>query len=297
MQIMPTEHPAIVKLLRCQMTAVHQQFVHILSLRHLGDHLRADRIYEVDKQDFVNVLHMMDFIVQHAPGIEFPTELPQPGEILAGLFEAELRIEAEIAARILACKHSNPFRLRAIAARLGYNDWLHIERRKLKLSVSNMVVPDAIGSLCFSLLIAVVEQTLFHAFVHHHDNQSDRANRSWAISGAAMLKLTELIKAFADLGSMPIGLPKFDLKIAASSSESVKLDRQLLENCTMLMSEVDIESMNNKLAPSTISALTFFKAVSCWDRVEPDPAYKFSSQAFHNFQKMRHKFKIGVLAD
>jgi len=88
-------------LLRAEFTAVNQQFIHVLALRRLGDQARAARIYEVDVIDFPNAMHILDRLAASGEPIGLPAELPEPGQPLTALLQAELRIEDRLQ-RILA---------------------------------------------------------------------------------------------------------------------------------------------------------------------------------------------------
>ena len=52
------------KILRCEMTAVNQQFIHVLALRDWGFAETAERIMAVDYVDFPNAMRIIDHMVQ-----------------------------------------------------------------------------------------------------------------------------------------------------------------------------------------------------------------------------------------
>ena len=50
-------------LLRAELTAVNQQFIHVLALNRRGYAETADRVYEIDKVDFPNAMRIIDHLV------------------------------------------------------------------------------------------------------------------------------------------------------------------------------------------------------------------------------------------
>ena len=116
-------------LLRAEMTAVNQQFIHILALRRLGRTEHADRIYDVDLVDFPNVMQIIDYLAAAGEPVSLPIELPRPGRPMVGLIQAEIRIEDRLQ-RILTGSHAESAEARrliatAAAPRAAYRDWLN----------------------------------------------------------------------------------------------------------------------------------------------------------------------------
>src|SRR5262245_42223670 len=83
-------------LLRAEMTAVNQQFIHVLALNRLGHATSADRVYEVDVVDFPNAMRIIDHLMASGREVHLPFELPKPGFPMAGSLQAECDIETRL---------------------------------------------------------------------------------------------------------------------------------------------------------------------------------------------------------
>ena len=180
---------SLIGLLRCEMTAVNQQFTHILSLRARGDHETAARIEQIDNVDFVNAMRIIDHLV----GSGIPIEL-KPDHYVTGCFRtsmlcAEQAMEIRMAAALeaVACEAAVFDRLvaPAQAPRADYARWLFGE---LETAQHEEAEGKRFGKETFDLCahaLALMEQALVHAFVHRHADNQRAADASWATSGAA----------------------------------------------------------------------------------------------------------------
>lgn len=66
-------------LLRVELTAVHQQFFHVLALRFFNDEELSAQITAVDSEDFKNAMLIIDLLVGEGLPIALPSHQFHPG--------------------------------------------------------------------------------------------------------------------------------------------------------------------------------------------------------------------------
>ena len=76
---MATQSESLNDVLRCEMTAVNQQFIHVLALREWGDDETAERIMQVDFVDFPNAMRIIDYLVETKTPIALASGSCTPG--------------------------------------------------------------------------------------------------------------------------------------------------------------------------------------------------------------------------
>ncbi len=86
--------------LRCEMTAVNQQFVHVLALRQWGDDETAERIMQVDRVDFPNAMRIIDYLVETETPIGLVSDRFTPGANYRSILLSEQTIEQRLSAAI-----------------------------------------------------------------------------------------------------------------------------------------------------------------------------------------------------
>jgi bacterioferritin (cytochrome b1) len=199
------EPVALKALLRCQMTAVHQQFMHILALREAGDLATAARIQEVDYVDFPTAMKVLALLIarDEAPGL--PPENIAPGRTRAEMLAAEAAMESRMAvclAQAAAVCDETALQMiaTATAPREDYAAWL-----KAESAADTAIRVGAAGYMdqLVAALTAIVEQEMIEAFARRHDDDDAGAQSAWTASVTAMTQIADLVRAVAPAGRMP----------------------------------------------------------------------------------------------
>jgi bacterioferritin (cytochrome b1) len=240
--------------LRLLLTAVHQQFIHILLLRSWGHSEVERRIVVVDKVDFVSALRMVDHAVATgAPpdlggaGGSVTPHLPTPGASRDDILSAEMALERRLLGTIEAARSALPedgdHAARTLIAdamwpRRTYLAWLQeqVPTGGAKSPTGHRDKATASLDALLAQLIMAIEQALVHAFVLRHAGANRFADAAWATSGAAMMQATSIVKLFASQGSAPSfaeptvapEAPRIGLEVA----EVLRFERTLAEHCS-----------------------------------------------------------------
>jgi bacterioferritin (cytochrome b1) len=274
---------ALNALLRAEMTAVNQQFIHILALRRLGDLRRADRVYEVDRLDFPNVLRIIDHLAAAGRPVALRPEMPDPGFPIPSLLQAELRIEQRLS-KILETKPSSDTRSCLVAARAprdAYREWLTTELETQKDDREPGVGFPA-TNLLFSCLILVLERMMIRAFVNWHEGDREAANIAWAMSGVAMVQATALVNALTDLRSAP--------KLNAKIRKAVRDDRDLITAYAEIADQASLRETEASLKLICTRAAAYTRALAAWQPAAPHPALAACAPSFKSFEATLKKF-------
>ena len=237
MHRMTTDLERLIPLLRVEMTAVHQQFIHMLALRQWKNKDLLRKITKVDSEDFKNAMQIVGLLVSRGVPIDLPSHQISPGWDIASILRAELRMEEGFAGVLEATQLTDPDAMarvsRAAAPRQAYRDWL-IEQ--VADTTPSNPPPETNPALAefFALLIALVEQAMIHASFLWHLGDHSRADNAWRLSGAAMLYGTALVRlgALADLVPTPSAVPA--VRMAASPSAAFQADILLTRQCAEL---------------------------------------------------------------
>lgn len=282
-------------LLRLELTAVNQQFIHILALHHAGDAVRAARIYEVDRVDFPNVLRLVDHLVA-TDGLSFVAELPQPGVGLAGMLAAEAVIEDRLQALLagapvlsgVACRLHDA----AATPRRGYRAWLDDERSSAPYIAAADRSADWLPAIdrLFSCLIVVLEQLMIHAFVYRHRGRTSSADIAWAISGVAMVAAGDLVTGLADLGAAPRPVMMDLSQVSMAPEAAARSDQRLLTACAAIASEVAAGALPSSLVSLCQRIATDSRDFAAWQTALPHPALERCAPSFKSFDATWRKF-------
>jgi bacterioferritin (cytochrome b1) len=169
--------------LRLLLTAVHQQFIHILLLRSWGHAEVERRIVVVDKVDFVSALRIVDHIVAvgalpdlGGAGGSFAPYLPAPGASRDDILAAELALERRLSETIEKAWRALPedgdhtartLITGALSPRRTYLVWPEeqVSGRVARFSTRYHDMAAASVNAHLAPLIAAIEQALVHACV------------------------------------------------------------------------------------------------------------------------------------
>ena len=171
------------RVLRCELTAVNQQFMHVLALRDWGYAETAERIMEVDYIDFPNAMRIIDYLVQARLPVLLTSECPTPGSTYEAILRSEKALEQRLFAAIedAVCTDDHPRALisAARAPREAYAAWLtdQLDGSGVDETLEDDLFPESFG--VFAHLIATIEQAMVHAFVHWHEGEAKIADAAW----------------------------------------------------------------------------------------------------------------------
>ena len=280
--------------LRHELNAVNQQFIHILALREWGRPDAASRIMQVDNIDFPNVMKIIDYCISNGSEMDLDPADFSPGTDYRSILVAEQIIEERLLAAIKVADSDNPneakFVQAALSPRKDYLCWLEDESRKVEFDDSNSPRPDLKTSSTVAHLVSLIEQAMIHAFVHWHGGDPDAADDAWATSGAAMMHLTELVKLFAKLPGIPFPSACPSLDIRMDSKDALNADKQLAALCANEASEASAQCTAKPIAELCGNIANDCAAFSNWDTSTPHPAENSNPAAFQSFEITLGKF-------
>lgn len=234
---MPMDLEQLTRLLRMELTAVHQQFFHMLALRQWKNRELLGRITKVDSEDFKNAMQIIDLLVSRGLPINLASHQILPGSDVLSILQSELRLEEHFAKILDATQVVDSEAIarvsRAAAPRRAYREWL-VEQigDTTPESVHHETKPPMAKFLAY--LIALVEQAMLHAFLLWHFGHRNGADNSWRLSGAAMLYGTALIRRRALMNSVPTPASIPPVQMAANPSDAFDADMVLVKRCADL---------------------------------------------------------------
>ena len=277
---------ALNALLRAEMTAVNQQFIHILALRRLGDLRRADRLYDVDRVDFPNVMQIIDHLVASGRSVALQPEMPKPGFPTTGLLQAELQLEVRLNSVLEAepadDRKYRPFFAAALAPRAAYREWLAQELQAPDNRGGDPGPSDPATDRLFSCLILVLERMMIRAFIDWHQGARKAADIAWAASGVAMVQATALVNALTDLRSTP--------KLSAEVTKGARDDRDLIAAYAEIADQASLSKADASLNQIYAKTAAYTRALAAWQPNTTHPALAVCTPAFKSFEATLKKF-------
>jgi hypothetical protein len=290
---MEVENAKLRDLLREQLTAVHQQFVHILALRVWGDEAFAARISTVDNADFPVAMKVMDYLVSAGVSLDLSYRPFAPGSTVREIIAAERAIERRMGAALsfdIGADHPAAGWIAvARAPRRQYADWL--DQREGALGEEGPTErPDtnALGGL-FAHLIALIEQAMAHAFVHWHRGARHDADAAWAISGTAMMKATALVRAAAARRGIPQPAKNATVAIQNDPASAYEADRSLASSCARSARDA-AQGTDGHIAALCRDVAGFAHRLAAHGCGCAHPSVIGGSKAFQSFEKTLAKF-------
>jgi bacterioferritin (cytochrome b1) len=275
-------------LLRCEMTAVHQQFIHVLALREWGEKETAARIMQVDYVDFSNAMRIIDYIVETGTPIDLAPDRFAPGTDLRGILLAEQAMEQRLSAAIAraACDDERAQALVASAQgpRQAYSAWLTDHLNELDPDDAREPPANSDTAGLVAHLITMIEQAMVHAFVHWRGGDAQGADAKWATSGGAMMHLAEFTRLFAAQRSAPIpgDIPR--LQTAVRPEETLDLDRRLAGLCADEAAAAAGGRDRNAVTDLCREIADYSRELSRWSPERAHPAAGTNPPAFSSFQ-------------
>lgn len=290
---MDPEYASLIRILRTQLTAVNQQFVHILALRQWGLSDTADRILEVDMVDFPVAMKIMDYLIAAGAPLTLRSEGFTPGASEAGILSAEQDIERRLFSELTEARVASrvAFKLisTAMAPRKAYADWL--AGRLSSLERTERPTHPSVGDLAelFACLIIMIEQAMTHAFVHWHRGKKADADTAWATSGAAMMQATAIVRRLASLQAVPAPRSSMSIRISGNPDTAIGLDRELAKSfadCAARAAALDIGQVGDVCS----EVADYASSLSAWEPGQEHPAKEINPPAFGSFEATLRKF-------
>lgn len=286
---------SLTRLLRCELTAVNQQFTHVLGLQAWGETETADRIMVVDYVDFPNAMRIADFFVRTGTPIVLGPDRSKPGADYRDILLVERAFEREVAEIIAAadCHDARAHALiaKAEAPRAAYAGWLDA-RIAGAVSTPPQARPFPETAALFGHLLAVIEQSLMQAFVHWHADRRDRADAAWASSGAAMMQATAYVAHFSARDSLPLSSDPPAPRVARTSDQALAYDASLAEDTARVATEASAACADAALSKLCRGIAAQFTAIAAWQPGTPHPAVGDVPPAFSDFEATLRKFVI-----
>jgi bacterioferritin (cytochrome b1) len=291
---MATQSDSLNDMLRCEMTAVDQQFIHVLALRQWGDDKTAERIMQIDQVDFPNAMRIIDYLVETKTPITLASGSCTPGTSYRDILLSEQTVERQLSAAIerSACTDDRAQALIAAAAepREAYATWLTDRLNGANRGEPGATLAGTETAGIVAHLIALIEQTMVHAFVHWHGDDRDGADAAWASSGAAMMDMTEMVHLFAAHRTVPVPGEFPALHIADAAAEALDFDRQLAERCANEAARASDESEEIALADLCRKIADRCLELSRWNPGQAHPAINNIPPAFGSFEATLKRF-------
>ncbi len=285
---MDTQSESLNKILRCEMTAVNQQFIHVLALRDWGFSETAERIMAVDYVDFPNAMRIIDHLVQTGAPIVLTADHFTPGTSLRDILISEQALEQRFVAAIETadCADDRPRALVAAARapRAGYAAWLTDQLDGSGGETAPADPPFPVTARLLALLIATLEQAMMHAFVHWHRGEANIADAAWATSGAAMMQVTEFVHLFAARRTVPLPGEMPALEIASAPAAALALDRQLAERCATEATGASDACDDIAIAGLCRRIADYSLQLSRWTPGQTHPATNINPAVFSSFE-------------
>lgn len=288
----PSQEPERLNaLLTWLLTAVSQQFTHMLLLRKRGQTDMVARLKEVDDVDFPNAMRIIDLLFRAGTPISIAQHVVAPANSTHAILETELAFERDFDAFLQSLDNRSPEgqeRLaKARAPRGPYRTWL---AEALHQTPAGSCAPasERRGSRLFSILLRLMEQTLVHAFANWHVGRSAEASTSWQISGAAMLYLTALAEFCGsdDQAARGIEVPGSTVvDTDVQFDADIELVRQSALEARLLAENTE----NRELVRVCLSVAKDCDLVARSTEGEPIQAELGRSGVFRDFQNARHR--------
>lgn len=234
---MSTDLEQLARLLRMELTAVHQQFFHMLALRQWKNRELLGRITEVDSEDFRNAMQIIELLVSRDFPIALDSQQVLPGSDVPSILRSESRLEEEFAGVLAATQVAEAEAVarvdRAAAPRQAYREWLARQIAGVTPANTGSETKPSMAEL-LAHLTALVEQAMLHAFLLRRLGRHGRADNAWRLSGAAMLYVTALVRRGAAMKAVPTPAPVSPVRMAAGPAEAFDADIFSVGRCAAL---------------------------------------------------------------
>ncbi len=299
--------------LRVQLTAVQQHFIHVLTLKAWGDEATANGITAIDEIDLPNAMRIADLIVSIGAVPELCRDhtslaehMPAPGASYEGIFAAERQLEAKLIDVLQSAKHAlTKAETREVAhlvldplvPRARYEQWLQQQTMASPTPYESSPRPSESApprlNALFAHLMVVIEQGLIHSFVHWHGGRKKFADAAWSMSGAAMMQATQITNCLAShhsapapagaVAAYPVQLPR----IGHTSQEALMFDRAIAEWCHDVAEQAKADLAGTEFEAICRDSAAYFRALSRW---QSDLNYPEVPNPCRDFERVLRKY-------
>ena len=180
----------------------------------------------------------------------------------------------------------------AQAPRADYARWLSGELETARPAGDER---ERFGRETFDLCahsLALMEQSLVHAFLHRQAGDHRAADASWATSGAAMMQLTKLVQLLAHEGSTPFPGSAPGLRIARASRDAPELENELAAEAAAAARRASRDTDHPGIASLCCVIAGDCDRISAWTSGEAHPAQRTNPPAFHSFDRTYSRFLV-----
>lgn len=243
---MTPSQESLKQILSLQLTAVNQQFTHILALRRWGLAATAKRIAAVDYVDFPVAMKIIDYLVASDVALDMQPPGFAPGACEQSILRAEQDLERRYLKTLqeanVADAYAASLVAEALAPRQDYAAWLSLRLAGDK-DVENPPSAAALSlGQVFARLIAIIQQAMVHAFLQHRWGEIQNADAAWATSGAAMMHATRMVNTLADLDAAPLPRTSYPLVPVQDPAAANELDRAMARDLAASAAEASEET-------------------------------------------------------
>ncbi len=278
----------LMRLLRLQLTAVHQQFFHVLALKAMGEDAIAAHITEVDNEDFKNAMQIIDLLVEKGVPVELGAHRFVPGSDIAAILKAEHEVELRFGELLSELEVETPEAkacvARAAGPRRAYAAWLEETMPSHPSKGTVAETGPALGTLT-AQLIALVEQAMVHAFMLRQRSDHDGADTAWQISGAAMLYPTAMVRRGALSSAVPVPAPVPAVELSPSGDDAFDRDIALVRQCAGTARAASEEEVDGAMARLCLRIADECDRISAMAPGDDLPAELGKSPAFASFAR------------
>jgi hypothetical protein len=288
---------SLLNVLRQELNAVNQQFIHILALQAWGEMDAAERITRVDNIDFPNAMRIIDHLASGAATIELEPSGFSPGQDYDSMLVAEREMEQRLSQALDDADAADEAEALLLGGarepRQAYSEWL-LERTAENTAAEAQPPPEAAETATtVAYLITLMEQSMVHAFLHWHRDERTAADAAWATSGAMMMHLTRLVRAFAKLPGVPFPGNCPPLELRGGARQALQSEQRLA-----LLCEREALAAADRCADKTVAGLCRQIAGFCaefvnWESSNPHPAGATNPPCFGSFEATLKKFVRG----
>ena len=285
---------SLVNVLRQELDAVNQQFVHILALKAWAEKDAVERITQVDNIDFPNAMRIIDYLVGNELPLDLEPSAFSPGQDRASVLLAEREIETRISRALDAADAADEHEARLLDAARGprraYLEWLDEQIGKAPADAVEPPPDAAATAAVVAPLITLLELSMVHAFVHWHAGERQAADAAWMTSGAAMMHLTRLVRTFARLPGIPYPGECPPPGIRQSASDALQSEQQIASLCEREASAAAQRCADKSVAGACGLIGSFCAEFANWKPTNPHPAAATNPQCFQSFEATLGRF-------
>lgn len=307
-------HDRLNAVLRWDLTAVNQYFLHIMVLHAWGDGETARDIAKVNNADVANAMRVLDHIVAAGgrPALDtadapFTMRLPVIGGSYAAMFDADLALENRLrekfdaaGAALAGCGDACAETLvaDALSRRQPHAAWLDGKRRAAP-APSPAPAPlfgDATEQLnrLLAELVVAIEQALAHAFVIWHSGDEARASAVWTVSFDTMMHGKAIVDLFGAAGTAPslrAVAAAGDIegpRVGGTVAEALALERDTAERCRSI-AEAAATSLDGDAARICQAIGAYYARLADWLGAGAEPADAYPGDV-RSFRRQRERF-------